>query len=811
MAKRAGWTARRSPTAPARPRTPPSPTWPWPPTAGQIKTGAPARSRSGRQVQPAAAHRGAARRGGVVSRSCRVLQPEALVGRAAAGRETPAAARTYKLMASRSPAPSRRAAAKDRAAQSVARREPAAASARAPDARGTPLAAARTRRSALGAPHGAPATRHLSPSVCAAAAPPPALRSSFARCGSWRSRCCWSRRPSTSRRCAPSSPSRTATTARSPRSPKPRRERGLHVQIERDAHARLHHPAGPRAVPARAGRGCRPSSSRVCRGPSRSHARASGATLPVALAARPAGGPLAHPQAVTPPPARPSAARDRDCVAAQLGRTPHPFRRVVARCPWGAPAVVEDLPYDAAGRPFPTLFWATCPALVAAVSALESGGGVRRFAALAAADHGAAPFARLGDRLRAPPPAAPCGALPGAGPRRRRLAGDRRRRREPPRGAQVPAPARGPRPRAAGLPAGRASPRGRRPSVRRHGLLHADLRAGEPRVKVAVAGGQQLVTSRCRHQLGAPAARRRDGRVGDVARKTTVTRLGAGVDRRRRLDAAAAGRTRACVEGYGRTIAAFAPEAGLLVATSVLRDAADGAAFLDGLAALAGVPARVLMARRRRGCRSPAPRDGAPAERGAARESARDRATAGGRTLERPAVVVVDIGGGSVELAVGPPPPAAAPLLCLQPRPGRRASDRRFFAADPPTTPRRAARLRGADAGGAVPAGARTVGAGSAWPARSPPWSPTSSRCAPTPEPWSTATADPRRHRGRGRLSGADERRRGRLAGIQPGREDVILAGVLLACEVCRLFGLDVVQVSESDLLDGAALSLTGD
>ena len=48
--------------------------------------------------------------------------------------------------------------------------------------------------------------------------------------------------------------------------------------------------------------------------------------------------------------------------------------------------MVEDLPYDAAGRPFPTLFWATCPALVAAVSALESGGGVRRFAALAAAD-----------------------------------------------------------------------------------------------------------------------------------------------------------------------------------------------------------------------------------------------------------------------------------------------------------------------------------------------------------------------------------------------------------------------------------------
>ena len=79
-------------------------------------------------------------------------------------------------------------------------------------------------------------------------------------------------------------------------------------------------------------------------------------------------------------------ARDLACVAAQLGRPPHPLRRVAARCPWGAPAVVEDLPYDAAGRPLPTLFWATCPALVAAVAALESAGGVARFEGLAASD-----------------------------------------------------------------------------------------------------------------------------------------------------------------------------------------------------------------------------------------------------------------------------------------------------------------------------------------------------------------------------------------------------------------------------------------
>jgi len=67
---------------------------------------------------------------------------------------------------------------------------------------------------------------------------------------------------------------------------------------------------------------------------------------------------------------------DLAVVAAQIGRTPRPMTAVVVRCPFGLPAVVEDLPYGPAGRPFPTLYYCTCPTLVAAVSRLESGGGV---------------------------------------------------------------------------------------------------------------------------------------------------------------------------------------------------------------------------------------------------------------------------------------------------------------------------------------------------------------------------------------------------------------------------------------------------
>jgi len=60
--------------------------------------------------------------------------------------------------------------------------------------------------------------------------------------------------------------------------------------------------------------------------------------------------------------------------------------RVAARCPFRFPAAVETLPYDADGRPFPTLFYLTCPTLVAAVSRLESAGAVRAWSARLAAE-----------------------------------------------------------------------------------------------------------------------------------------------------------------------------------------------------------------------------------------------------------------------------------------------------------------------------------------------------------------------------------------------------------------------------------------
>ena len=77
---------------------------------------------------------------------------------------------------------------------------------------------------------------------------------------------------------------------------------------------------------------------------------------------------------------------DQEIVAAQLGREPRAFRRVVVRCPWGRPAVTEQDPYGPEGEPFPTTYYLTCRHLVAAVSRIEAAGGVERWGARVAED-----------------------------------------------------------------------------------------------------------------------------------------------------------------------------------------------------------------------------------------------------------------------------------------------------------------------------------------------------------------------------------------------------------------------------------------
>ena len=77
---------------------------------------------------------------------------------------------------------------------------------------------------------------------------------------------------------------------------------------------------------------------------------------------------------------------DEELVARQIGRTPRAFNRVAVRCPYGRPAVTEQAPFDADGKPFPTQYYVTCPHLVAAISRLEAAGGVERWSRVAVDD-----------------------------------------------------------------------------------------------------------------------------------------------------------------------------------------------------------------------------------------------------------------------------------------------------------------------------------------------------------------------------------------------------------------------------------------
>ena len=108
-------------------------------------------------------------------------------------------------------------------------------------------------------------------------------------------------------------------------------------------------------------------------------------------------------------PGYPEAMDDLAIVERQLGRPPRGVRRLAARCPYGAPAVVEQAAYLNDGQPFPTTYYLTCPSAVAAVGALEDAGGVDRLERLVAAGGDAAASYAWGAarqrQLRRPAPA----------------------------------------------------------------------------------------------------------------------------------------------------------------------------------------------------------------------------------------------------------------------------------------------------------------------------------------------------------------------------------------------------------------------
>jgi exopolyphosphatase/guanosine-5'-triphosphate,3'-diphosphate pyrophosphatase len=272
-----------------------------------------------------------------------------------------------------------------------------------------------------------------------------------------------------------------------------------------------------------------------------------------------------------------------------------------------------------------------------------------------------------------------------------------------------------------------------------------------------------------------------DGRLEEIARRLTITRLGEGVDERRRLLPAPIARVRNCLSEYRREAEELGATRVLAIATSAVRDAENGEAFLGEIEWSYGFTTRLLDGEE----------EAALMVRGVA--SGRER-------LEN--ALVVDIGGGSTELALVP---SEGPVSSTSLDVGCVRLTERFLRSDPPTSEELEAaaahvrsllpELHPGDAIGV--AGTVTTVA--------------------TLDQGLEEYDPPRTHgyrlgraaveRELERLAARTLEERLRVPGIEPGRAPVIVGGLVVLREVMDAYGLAEIEVSERDILHGAALA----
>ncbi|MCW2986290.1 MAG: Ppx/GppA family phosphatase [Conexibacter sp.] len=279
------------------------------------------------------------------------------------------------------------------------------------------------------------------------------------------------------------------------------------------------------------------------------------------------------------------------------------------------------------------------------------------------------------------------------------------------------------------------------------------------------------------------------GAVTDVDRRTTVTRLGQGVDHTGELNAEAMERVYAALTEYRAEIDSSDVDHVTGVLTSAVRDARNGAAFTDTVNERFAIGARTITG------------------------DEEARLTYLGATSDRPASdgdarVVIDVGGGSTELVVGH---GADVDFHVSTQAGVVRQTERFLRSDPPR-PEELQQLQAEAeeifAAAVPPATRRAVRSGIAVAG-------TATSCAAILqelEPY-----DPARVHGfrllraqaemlLPRLAGMTVEERRHVKGLHPDRAQAIVAGVILLIEALRTFGLDEVEVSEHDILRGTAL-----
>ncbi len=257
-----------------------------------------------------------------------------------------------------------------------------------------------------------------------------------------------------------------------------------------------------------------------------------------------------------------------------------------------------------------------------------------------------------------------------------------------------------------------------------------------------------------------------NGALDEVVRRLEITRLGEGVDERRRLLPVPIARVRNVLSDYRRELEALGAERTLCIGTSAVRDAENGEAFLGEIEWSYGFTTRLLSG-----------------------DEEAELTLRGIGALE-PGTLVVDIGGGSTEVqVVGSEVRESLDVGCVRmtERFGEDVSAIREHvrALLPSARPERAVGV----AGTVTTIAALDLGLEQYDPERIHGHAISREAVAEQTE----------------RLAAMSVEERARI--IEPGRAPVIVAGAAILSEILDFYGLDGITASERDILHGAALA----